>query len=125
MKIFTSYFTNRNLPDSLVKISISRFPPKGWTGLQYLPLAPSPELLAHVKQTHDHDHYTDVFGNQLKSLDKNQVLEDIGKLSGNRDTVLLCYEKPGNFCHRHLVAEWLSGVEEYISPGDTCEESLF
>jgi uncharacterized protein (DUF488 family) len=21
--------------------------------------------------------------------------------------VLLCYEKSGDFCHRHLVAEWL------------------
>ena len=20
--------------------------------------------------------------------------------------VLLCYEKPGDFCHRHLVADW-------------------
>lgn len=22
------------------------------------------------------------------------------------DVVLLCYEKPGQFCHRRLVAEW-------------------
>lgn len=25
--------------------------------------------------------------------------------------VLLCYEKPGEFCHRHVAAEWLKTVE--------------
>lgn len=24
-----------------------------------------------------------------------------------QDKVLLCYEVPGDFCHRHLVAEWI------------------
>ena len=24
-----------------------------------------------------------------------------------KDVVLLCYEKPPQFCHRHLVAKWL------------------
>ena len=23
------------------------------------------------------------------------------------ETVLLCWEKPGDFCHRRLVADWL------------------
>jgi hypothetical protein len=31
-----------------------------------------------------------------------EVLRDLGD-----DAVLLCYEKPGQFCHRHLVAQWL------------------
>lgn len=25
----------------------------------------------------------------------------------NKEIVFLCYEKTGNFCHRHLLAEWL------------------
>lgn len=45
------------------------------------------------------------------------------------DMVFLCYEKPGRFCHRHVLAEWLEErlgetVEEYNNPG-TLEPTLF
>ena len=24
------------------------------------------------------------------------------------NAVMLCYEKPGDFCHRHLIADWIT-----------------
>ena len=27
--------------------------------------------------------------------------------TSEHDCVLLCYEKPGDFCHRHILANWL------------------
>ena len=37
----------------------------------------------------------------------------------NKDIALVCYEKPSDFCHRHLVAKWLKengyNVEEWIN----------
>jgi uncharacterized protein (DUF488 family) len=46
------------------------------------------------------------------------VLLDLQKLAGDKIPCLLCYEKPGDFCHRHIVAEWLHNnlgvhVEEF------------
>jgi len=29
-------------------------------------------------------------------------------LGGDRDIILCCYEKPGEFCHRHVLANWLA-----------------
>lgn len=29
--------------------------------------------------------------------------------------VLLCYEKPTDFCHRHIAAEWLRGADVTIN----------
>ena len=26
----------------------------------------------------------------------------------DKDVALVCYEKPSDFCHRHLVADWLN-----------------
>jgi len=44
--IYTSYFANwRNFPVNSVAISITRFPPKNWTGLEIKSLAPSEKLL--------------------------------------------------------------------------------
>lgn len=34
----------------------------------------------------------------------------------NENSVLLCYEKRGDFCHRHLIADWLK------ENGIDCEE---
>jgi uncharacterized protein (DUF488 family) len=45
----------------------------------------------------------------LEKLDAREILDEIGD-----DAVLLCWEKAGEFCHRKLVAEWLSrelGIE--------------
>lgn len=43
------------------------------------------------------------------------------KLELETDThiCLICYEKPSDFCHRHLVAEWLNEC------GFECREWLF
>lgn len=60
------------------------------------------------------------------------MLEDIKEKAtalGLQDIILLCYEKPGRFCHRHILAEWIKEkageeVEEYVNP-DTFESKLF
>jgi len=39
----------------------------------------------------------------LKDLNPMKVYVDLGQ-----NAVLLCWEKSGDFCHRHIVADWLS-----------------
>lgn len=39
----------------------------------------------------------------LDKLDPQTVLKELGDKA-----VMLCYEKPGDFCHRQLIAWWLS-----------------
>ena len=45
---------------------------------------------------------------RLAALDPHQVARELGD-----HAILLCWEDPGKFCHRHLVANWLrkSGFE--------------
>jgi uncharacterized protein (DUF488 family) len=38
----------------------------------------------------------------LDRLDPRKVYDELGE-----DAILLCWEKPGEFCHRRLVAEWI------------------
>ena len=40
--------------------------------------------------------------------------EDAWYNNKNFDIVLLCYEKPDEFCHRHLVAEWFNRNGIYV-----------
>lgn len=39
----------------------------------------------------------------LANLDPNEIARELGD-----GAVMLCYETPDKFCHRHLIAEWLS-----------------
>jgi uncharacterized protein (DUF488 family) len=39
---------------------------------------------------------------ESRKLDPHKIVEELGE-----DAVLLCYEKPGDFCHRRLVAAWI------------------
>jgi hypothetical protein len=84
-------------------VSISGWPPPWYNGRQYKVLAPKRWFFDDYKRTGDSNIYTKHFYEQvLAKLDPQKVFEILGQ-----DSILLCYEKPGAFCHRRLVARWL------------------
>lgn len=118
MKIYTSYFANlRKIPDYIVPISICRKSPTGYSGLEYKGLAPSFSLLSAWKKEHNEQAYQKVYKNILKHLNPCAIFDDLSNMSQGKDVVLVCYEHPSKFCHRHLVAGWLNeygyNVEEW------------
>ena len=102
--IYTSNF--RTAGNHPAAIAISRGIPKWFKGRRYLPLAPSWSLI----NTTDPPTFTALYHEQVLSrLDPKTVLQELG-----HNPILLCWEKPGDFCHRIVVAEWLrssAGVE--------------
>lgn len=66
------------------------------------------------KKNHDNDYYIEHFQSEvLDGLDATDVILDFSRMDygfnvGENDIALICYEKPSDFCHRHLVAEWLN-----------------
>jgi len=106
---YTTYYANvRNLPKDVVPISIAGWAPDGWKGLEYKKLAPKKWFFDEWKKTGDNDFYVKNFKKEvLDKLSANDVWNELRKLSGGAPFALVCYEKPTDFCHRHLVAEWL------------------
>ncbi len=101
----TSYFAKLNRIS--FPISISRFSPSFYTGIAYLTLAPSVELLTGYKNNSlSKEDYTNQFNKYLGALDIRKIYNELFNIYGSDDFTLLCYEKPNEFCHRHLVAEW-------------------
>jgi hypothetical protein len=116
MKIYTSYFARlKYLPSSIVPISICGKAPTWYKGLEYKKLAPKYKSFIEWKESHDNVLYIECYKLEvLDKLGKFKVIDDLMNLSNGKDVALICYEKPGDFCHRHLVAKWLEcGVEEY------------
>ena len=110
-KIWTTYFGNlRNIPKEIVPVSITRYPPKGWSGLSYKKLSPTADLLRDMKsglipiEEYVYRYTQDTLG----VLTQDGVIEDLVSLtSGAPEIALVCYEKPPQFCHRQIVAAWL------------------
>ncbi|XDD52514.1 DUF488 family protein (plasmid) [Leptospira sp. WS92.C1] len=111
MKIYTSYFANvRNLSENIVPISIARYA-RHWEGFKYFPLAPDGETLKMPLRE-----YTEKFHSKLSKLNVKNIIEELKAISDESDIALLCYEKPGDFCHRRLVAEWIEKETGMVVP---------
>jgi len=109
VSFYTSYFAKlKDLPEDIVPISICGKAPAWYTGIQYKKLAPKYSFFAKYKEDGDAEHYDKCFQEQvLGVLDFNQTIEELMNLSGGKDIALICYEKPTDFCHRQLVADWI------------------
>ena len=58
-----------------------------------------------------YDLYRDIFFRDiLGPLDPQKVADELQRLAGEFEPVMLCFEKPpfhaSNWCHRRMVAEW-------------------
>lgn len=98
--IVTSYFAKYK-KDNGVSIALS--PPSWFKGITFHELNPTWDMLVKYKNDGDEQAYREAYHTLILSkLDPQQVFD---KLNGK---VLLCWEKAGVFCHRRIVAEWLS-----------------
>ena len=118
---YTSYFANiKKLPSDVVPIAICGKSPEGYLGFQYRKLAPTWQIYSDWKyKHHDNNIYTSQFKQQvLNRLDPLLVEDELLAITNGRTFCLICYEKPGDFCHRHIVAEWMreSGIniQEFV-----------
>lgn len=108
--IYTSYFAKlRSLPDYIVPVSICGKAPEWYQGLQYKKLAPKYDFFMEWKRNKDNNFYIKCFQEQvLDKLNPTDVILDLSKMIygynvGENDIALVCYEKPSDFCHSHLV----------------------
>lgn len=114
MKIFTSYFGNsRKLKEAGVNmICVAIGKPRFIAGIpQMLNVCPTRYM---VSGPCSREEYLKLYDRILASQDANQVVKQIEMLSGGKDVALCCYEKPGDFCHRHILAKWITentGIE--------------
>ena len=106
--IYTGYFGR--LSDyqkaGLTPVDIGGYSPPGYVGFRYKALAPKKIWWQEWHDNHLSNHwYREKYQETvLNLLDPKMTAEDLQ--SFGKDVVLLCREKPPEFCHRHLVSQW-------------------
>lgn len=105
----TGYFYNLTKNEIKGAISIAVGSPRYVTvDLKLKELAPSWDLLQDLRNDRiDEFEYERRFNLQLSKLNPLEIYNKILKLTNDSEPVLMCHCKKENFCHRHLVAQWL------------------
>jgi hypothetical protein len=114
--IYTSNFSRCGSDNRAVSIALKS--PDWYKGREYKRLAPPYWLLEDYHKNKDIESYSFYYySDVLSRLNPCEIVNELGD-----DVILLCWESPSDFCHRHLVSEWLNkeldlGIEEYIEGG--------
>lgn len=112
MNLHTSYFAKVKQLQQMGftnLVCVAGYAPKFFfdvDGARFMPdLAPRKDWFWEWKNGHlPNEWYIQKYNETvLSKLDPNKVVEELGD-----NAVMLCYEKPGDFCHRHLIADWIT-----------------
>ncbi len=127
--LYTSYFGKiKKLPKNVYPISIAFSSPTWFTNGRIVELMPPGNLLRDYKNgLINEDEYTKIYTEKvLDKLNPSDIIHEIvytnkaeiadklkdsgAEIWSNPDihAALCCYEKVGDFCHRTLVAKWLT-----------------
>lgn len=119
MAVYTSYFgMARRFPkERFIKTAVCYKPIRGvgiWNNV-----VPDADLVFGMKRGEiSKEYYEEQYYKMLLSR-KDWIAENIEFMrNGEKDIVLLCYEKPNDWCHRHILARFLKDqfdldVQEY------------
>lgn len=120
MQIYTSYFANlKTLEEAgIYCVAICSKVPDFFKGPNLESVAPSKSILYEYKNSQqtdaDREHYRQRYENEILCAYRfhPEYLTDrlayFSSVEGNKDVALLCYERPEDFCHRHILAEWMN-----------------
>ncbi len=104
-KIYTSNYERH--AENPKAIGISLIVPEEWAGTHWRFLAPKGDMVGKLKRgevNYNQRSYTYNYLDLLsaRNVDPKKLIEEIPD-----GTILLCYEAPGEFCHRRVLADWI------------------
>ena len=122
-KLYVSYYGGKSLPKDAYIVQISNSCPKGMEPDARLVSAyPSYNDMVnpHKKGEIDDNGYASRYNSQVLVPNRDRILSEVEQIrdkAGDRDVYFMCYEKPGDFCHRYLFSNFLN------ENGVACEEN--
>lgn len=125
-KVYVSYWGNRSIPEDAFLVQISTSAPKGLEADARLESAypDYKEMVApHKDGVIDDAEYTRRYHESVLDPNRERIVNEVKGLmeeAGGKDIYLMCYCRPGAFCHRYLLNNFLNenGIECQECPED-------
>ena len=107
MKIYTSYFAK--IPAlqkaGIVPIGVALWPPRYFRGVSMQQVAPRRYMLDD--RLTDEEYIRMYREDVLRLVSARVFIHQLEEAGRGKDVALCCFEKPGLFCHRHILAQWI------------------
>lgn len=124
-RVFVTYYGSDSVPDDAIKVQISTSCPKNFEpDFEFRSAYPDFKSMVgpHKEGKIDDAGYTARYQKEVLEKNSRAILDGIRQmqkkgLEQGSDVYLFCYCKPGDFCHRYLLANYLN------ENGIACEEN--
>jgi len=104
-KLYTSnYARHANNP---LAIGISLVVPEWYVGVRMLDLAPTSDMVFSIKRDRHGYNKRKYVRDYIDLMHDRKINPHALIKSLPTGTLLLCYESPEDFCHRHVLADWI------------------
>lgn len=103
--MYTGYYakTKKYEEAGLKPVAVSGKVPPFFKGDRIKEFAPRFETFSRWKNKEiTNEEYETEYRDYLNTLNKDSICKYLGN-----NIILICYEKSGDFCHRHTLARWL------------------
>ena len=109
--IYTSYYAKARYIKNAILVQVSNSAPMQ-VDYTIRPAIPAWRLVsAHKNKQITNEEYTEKYVADTDFAAVKAKLDAIQAANEGKDIILLCYERSGNFCHRHILAKKLN--EDY------------
>ena len=121
-EFYVSYYGSKVRPKDAFLVQISNTRPSGVeVAVEFESVYPGDIVKQHKEGVIDDAGYTESY-RKLMEENKSKILSGIEQIKAmareeGKDVYFVCYEKPGEFCHRYLLNNFL------IENGITCREN--
>ena len=108
-ELYTGYFakTNKYIKLGYTPVSVAGRTPEFFKGEKWIDFAPRKELFNRWKKKEiSNAEYCLQYMEYLHTIPKEDI-EELRELTKEAKFVMCCYEKSGDFCHRHSLACFL------------------
>lgn len=103
--LYTSNYARQGQNPKAYAVSVK--PPDWYEGKTLPLLAPTWDIVSGIqKGVFTYDDYREEYLRLLEDRNKNNKVTDLIK-SLPEGSFLLCYEPPNEFCHRHILGQWI------------------
>jgi Protein of unknown function, DUF488 len=117
VEIYTSHWGSALLPQlDATMLAISRGKPRWKLPYRYRVLgllAPSCEAFA----LKDPEEFERAYMAGLEEVGAERIVQELQRIGNGKPAILLCWEKPGELCHRRIFACWFEEQTGVVIPG--------
>ena len=115
-ELYTGYFANIKKYEDLgyIPVSVAGITPEFFEGEKWVDFAPRKHVFSKWKRGDlSNEGYMKEYLEYLRTIPREDI-EELRELTKTGKFVMCCYEKSGDFCHRHYLAAFLRKAYGFI-----------